>query len=83
MRLCRPGQERVFQSLRPFLTSDGPSETPSPEAAVSSDGFRAALSRARRRFGEALRAEIRETVEDSRQVDDELHHLLLILTTCR
>jgi RNA polymerase sigma factor (sigma-70 family) len=75
------GQERVFHDVRPYLTSDGPADNQSPEAVVSNDAFRAALSRARRRFGEALRAEIRETVSDSRDVDDELRHLLRILTT--
>jgi RNA polymerase sigma factor (sigma-70 family) len=78
------GQARVFHDVRPFLTSDGPADNQSPEAVVSNDAFRTALSRARRRFGEALRTEIRETVSDSRDVDDELRHLLRILTTrCR
>jgi RNA polymerase sigma-70 factor (ECF subfamily) len=76
------GQEHVFHEVRPFLTSDGSAENDrAPGTVVSNDAFRAALSRARRRFGEAIRAEIRETVDDSRDVDDELRHLLHVLAT--
>ena len=60
------GQEDTFQELRPFLTSDG-SPTQSVGWFESSEAFRAALHRARRRFGEALRVEIRETVDDERR----------------
>ena len=71
------GQERTFQELRPFLTSSG---SPPNQAAgsSSSEAFRAALHRARRRFGEALRSEIRETVDES-DVEDELRFLLRAL----
>jgi RNA polymerase sigma-70 factor (ECF subfamily) len=74
-------QEQVFQELRPFLTSAGPPEDTSTRTNLSSDAFRAALSRARRRLGEALRAEIRETVGNEEDVEDELRHLLRVLTT--
>ena len=74
-------QAHVFQQLRPFLTSEIPPDDGSTTTSVSSDAFRAALSRARRRFGEALRAEIRETVDESEHVEDELRYLLRILTT--
>jgi RNA polymerase sigma-70 factor (ECF subfamily) len=73
-------QEHVFQELRPFLTSDASPCEESTSADLRSDAFRAALSRARRRFGDALRAEIRETVDDDDQIDDELRHLLRVLT---
>jgi len=73
-------QEHLFQELRPFLTSEGPARDGSPGTNQRHDAFRAALSRARRRFGDALRAEIRETVRDAEDVDDELRHLLRVLT---
>ena len=73
-------QEQLFHELRPFLTSEGAAGDGSTDTNKRHDAFRAALSRARRRFGEALRAEIRETVGDARDVDDELHHLLRVLT---
>jgi len=74
------GQEDTFQEVRVFLTSDAPPPEGSTRTKLSDDAFRAALSRARRRFGEALRAEIRETVDDDGQVDDELRYLLRVLT---
>ena len=86
------GQEDVFQQVRPLLTSDTPSpdqtnldaDTPTyprttAHAGACSDAFRAALHRARRRFGEALRREIQDTVADE-HVDDELRHLVHVLT---
>jgi RNA polymerase sigma factor (sigma-70 family) len=75
------GQEGVFQEVRPFLTSDA---SPRDEPAItnmSSDAFRTALSRARRRFGDALRAEIRETLGAGEEVDVELRYLLHVLST--
>ena len=74
------GQEEAFRDIRPFLTSDAPAGEASNSAKARDDAFRTALSRARRRFGEALRAEIRETVDGDEQIDDELRHLLRVLT---
>jgi RNA polymerase sigma factor (sigma-70 family) len=73
------GHAAAFEQLRPFLTSDA---SPSRDTAVdqSSDAFRAALYRARRRFGEALREEIQATVDDPGDVDDELRYLLRALS---
>jgi DNA-directed RNA polymerase specialized sigma24 family protein len=75
------GQQATFDELRPLLTSDG-AATPGPaaDAAPSDAARRTALSRARRRFAAALRAEIRETVSDPGDVDDELRFLLQVLT---
>jgi DNA-directed RNA polymerase specialized sigma24 family protein len=77
------GQEAQFATLRPFLTSDAqtlPSKDDSTRGAGAGDAaYRTALRRARRRFGEALRAEIRETVGDTDEVDDELRFLLQVL----
>ena len=74
------GQEDVFHELSPFLTSDGAPHDGDVNAGLGDDAFRAALSRARRRFGEALRAEIHATVDASDDVDEELRHLLRVLT---
>jgi len=71
------GQEHTFQEVRPFLTSDGSPPNRSAGSS-SSEAFRAALHRARRRFGEALRVEIQETVDES-DVEDELRFLLRVL----
>jgi RNA polymerase sigma-70 factor (ECF subfamily) len=74
------GHGAMFEQLRPFLTSDA-GAVPTPSGVdPSSDAFRAALYRARRRFGEALREEIAATVGDASDVDDELRHLLRVLS---
>ena len=75
------GQEHVFLELRPFLTSDASPQGTSTGGGLSNDAFRTALSRARRRFGESLRAEIQETIADQEDVEDELRYLLRVLTT--
>jgi len=72
------GQEDVFQQVRPFLTSQTPSAGATAHAGTSGDAFRAALHRARRRFGVALRREIQDTVA-AEDVDDELRHLVRVL----
>jgi RNA polymerase sigma-70 factor (ECF subfamily) len=77
------GQSELFDSLRPLLTSDSPgaaaAESPADEGPAD-PARRTALHRARKRFAEALRKEIRETVSDSSDVDDELRFLLRALT---
>jgi DNA-directed RNA polymerase specialized sigma24 family protein len=77
------GQRAIFEQLHPLLTSDiVPSGSGSPPAAPgdqSDAAARTALHRLRKRFGEALRAEIESTVGDGADVDDELRHLLRIL----
>ena len=66
------GQEHVFLELRPFLTCDTSPQGTSTSGGLSNDAFRTALSRARRRFGESLRAEIQETIADQEDIEDGL-----------
>jgi RNA polymerase sigma-70 factor (ECF subfamily) len=75
-------QEDVFNELRQFLTSDAPAagEGPMDQKTPVSAANRTGLLRMRRRFGEALRAEIRETLNESDDVDDELRFLLQVLS---
>lgn len=83
------GQRTTFDDLQSYLTSDGlgsPLESSAsmngadPASGMSDDARRSALSRLRRRFADALRAEISDTVADAHDVDDELRHLLRTLT---
>ncbi len=76
------GQAHVFDELSPFLTSDsrGAGDCPLDRKAPADAASRTGLLRLRRRFGEALRAEIRETVNESDDVDDELRFLLRVLS---
>jgi RNA polymerase sigma-70 factor (ECF subfamily) len=75
-------QEHAFDELSPFLTSDATpgGDGPPDRKAAADAASRTGLLRLRRRFGEALRAEIRETVSESDDVDDELRFLLRVLS---
>jgi RNA polymerase sigma-70 factor (ECF subfamily) len=77
------GQSDLFADLRRHLTSapEPPRSSPAdlPAVARGDMAYRTALHRARRRFGEMLRDEIRETLDDRGDVDDELRFLLQVL----
>jgi DNA-directed RNA polymerase specialized sigma24 family protein len=78
------GQQSLFEDLQPFLTSNPVADTPMADRAMkhgmTADARRMAIHRLRRRFGERLRAEIAETLDDRGEVDGELRHVLHILS---
>ena len=73
----------LFEALRPAL-EDPDSLRPLAEIAAelhtSEGAVRTATWRLRNAYGERLRAEVAETLADSADVDDELRHLLLVLS---
>lgn len=81
-RLERDSEPSTFEAMRPYLTGDGGGERYREVAArldMTAGAVKTAVHRLRRRFGECLRAEIAETVADSRDVDDEVRYLLSVL----
>ena len=77
------GEPRVarYACLRPFLTDDGPDVTYADiarEWGVGESAVRAAVHRLRRRFGAMLRAEVGRTLEDPRDVEEEIRYLLRV-----
>jgi RNA polymerase sigma-70 factor (ECF subfamily) len=79
------GQEKLFEELRIFLTG---SADPLPSYAdlarrlgIQASTLRSIVTRLRARYREALRTEVRRTVETDEEVDAELRELLRILTT--
>ncbi len=74
---------RRFEALVPYLTGD--SETGYREAAasigISESAIKVAVHRLRRRFRVILRDEVAQTVGDPAEVDDELSHLMSILSS--
>ena len=75
---------KLFNELKVFLTS-GAQPLPSyPELAVQLDvgesTLRSHVTRLRARFREALRIEVRRTVDSEKEVDQELRELLHVLT---
>jgi len=78
------GKEKLFEELRVFLTG---SEAPLPSYAAlalrlgtQESTLRSHVTRLRARYREALRAEVRHTVETDGEVDAELRELLRVLT---
>jgi hypothetical protein len=78
------GKERLFEELRVFLTG---SEAPLPSYTVlavrlrtQESTLRSHVTRMRARYREALRAEVRHTVDTDGEVDAELRELLRVLT---
>jgi RNA polymerase sigma-70 factor (ECF subfamily) len=71
-----------FQQLRQYLTSAEP-QVPYGEAAealgMSEGAIRTAVHRLRKRYGQALRAEIAQTVANPADTDGEVRHLLAIV----
>lgn len=72
----------VFEHLRGFLTGEiGPGmyEEAASGLGMSDGAVKVAVHRLRRRFGEMLRSEVAQTVNDPADVADELRHLLAAL----
>lgn len=76
------GNEDQFRHLKPYLTAEG-SQRPyrgiASKLGTSEGAVKVAVHRLRKRFGEALRREIAETVADPAEVDNEVRHLLEVL----
>ena len=80
----RQAKERLFSELRFFLASGADPPPTYAELAVrlgmTESTLRSHVTRLRARYREALRAEVRRTVDSEAQVDEELHELLRVLT---
>jgi DNA-directed RNA polymerase specialized sigma24 family protein len=73
------GREKVFEAMAPLIWGADTDDAIAGRATavdLTSNAFRVAVHRARRRLGERLRAQIAETVADSREIDAELRHLI-------
>jgi RNA polymerase sigma-70 factor (ECF subfamily) len=77
------GRERVFDRLKDFLTADegaGTYADAARELGMTAAAIKVAVHRLRRRYREALRRRVEETVESAEDVDDEIRHLLRTLS---
>ncbi len=77
-------KEKLFNELRIFLTSGAEPLPAYAELAVrlgmTESTLRSHVTRLRARYREALRAEVRRTVDTEAEVGEELHELLRVLT---
>jgi DNA-directed RNA polymerase specialized sigma24 family protein len=81
-RMQREAGSPQFERLKQFLTGDqdrGGYGSVAAELGMSEPALRVAVHRLRKQYREALRAEIRETVDTDAQVEDEIRHLLTLL----
>jgi DNA-directed RNA polymerase specialized sigma24 family protein len=78
------GKEKLFEELKIYLTGSADPLPAYEELAarlgVVASTLRSHVTRMRARYRDALRTEVRRTVENDAQVDDELHELLRVLT---
>src|SRR5262249_32376937 len=75
-----PGPD--FNRLKPFLMCEaerGLSAATAEEMGISEGAFKVAVHRLRKRYREALRAEISETVSEPDQVQEEIRYLLAVI----
>ena len=78
------GNAARFDVLKAFLLHDG--DAPSykdaaAELALSESALKSAIFRLRKRYGEVFRDEISQTVDDQREVEQEIRELLRALST--
>ncbi len=74
---------RRFRALSRFLTGDEPAPSYRELASdldMTEESVKVAVHRLRQRYGELLREEIAQTVNDPADVDDELRYLLSVRT---
>jgi RNA polymerase sigma factor (sigma-70 family) len=80
----RESKEQLFKELRVFIA--GGADPPPTYAeltnrlGIAESTLRSHVTRLRARYREALRAEVRRTVDNEKQVDQELRKLLRVLT---
>jgi RNA polymerase sigma-70 factor (ECF subfamily) len=78
------GTAERMRRLEPFLTGGGSGARyaeVAEELGMSEDAVKTAVHRMRKRYGEMLRAEVGETVDDPRLVDEEIRHLFAVLSS--
>jgi RNA polymerase sigma factor (sigma-70 family) len=72
------GKASQFDSLKPYLTGDGPQLSygaTATQLGMSEGAVKVAVHRLRRRFRELVRDEVAQTVSSAADVDDELRYL--------
>lgn len=77
------GKADQFDTLTPWLMGDAPSMSQSDAArklGINEGAVKVAVHRLRKRFREAVRTEIAQTLRDPALVDEELRHLIAALS---
>jgi RNA polymerase sigma-70 factor (ECF subfamily) len=80
--MVREGNEPRFKALKCFLQGGGAATTYAEAAralGIEEPAVKSAIFRMRRRYGEIIRDEISETVDNAADVEDEIRYLIAIL----
>jgi RNA polymerase sigma-70 factor (ECF subfamily) len=81
--MAADGKAELFEALKPWLMGDAPSMSQA-EAAVrlgmNEGAVKVAVHRLRKRFREAVRTEVAQTLRDPALVEEELRHLIAALS---
>jgi DNA-directed RNA polymerase specialized sigma24 family protein len=78
------GKGEQFEALKCFLSgqaNEGAYDLPAVRLNTTPGAIAVAVHRLRQQYGEAVRAEVAHTVSSPSQVEEEMHHVLLLLTT--
>lgn len=81
VRYIREDQAGLFTALRPYLTAEpapGIIRTLAGEVGLSAGAAKVGWHRLRKRFAEALRSEVAETLGPEEDVDEELRYLVSV-----
>ncbi len=76
------GQSEQFEALKPWLTGDTeklPQATVAARLGWNEGAMKVAVHRLRRRFRESVKSQIRQTVAEPAQIDEELRYLVEVL----
>ena len=77
------GSREVFQALKPWLTTSAAPPAQADVAAqlgMSEGALKVAIHRLRKRFREAIRREVAQTLHDQGELDAEMQHLIAALS---
>jgi len=77
------GSKERFEKLKPWLSTSASLENQSDVAAklqMSEGALKVAIHRLRKRFREVVRQEVSQTLQDPRDLDSEMQHLMAALT---
>jgi len=77
----RAGKSELFVAIKGTLTGDAPSYAEIASQLDTTEGaVKAAVHRLRERYRAAIREEIAETVDGAAEIEEELRHLLAVLS---
>ena len=77
----RAGKSALFDAIKGTLTGDAPSHAEIATQLASTEGaVKVAVHRLRERYRAAIREEIAETVDGAAEIEEELRHLLRVLS---